>query len=255
MQLASLGSGSRGNATLVAADDTCLLVDCGFTLKEMEQRLARLAVGPDQLTAILVTHEHSDHVKGVALLARHYGIPVYSSFGTRHALCGGRQNLDETDWIELRPGRELRIGAIDVLPVPVPHDAREPCQFVFRHRGFSCGILTDLGTTTQHLVTAYRECDALFLECNHDMQMLAEGDYPPMLKRRVGGDLGHLNNHQSARFLEQLVHQRLQHLVLSHLSEKNNLPQLARQAIEPMVTGSRLVVADQQEGTDWLSLE
>lgn len=255
MQLASLGSGSRGNATLIVADDSCLLVDCGFTLKETEQRLARLSVEPDQLTAILVTHEHGDHVKGVAVLARHYGIPVYSSFGTRHALEGGRQSLDGTDWQELRPGRGLAIGAIEVLPVPVPHDAREPCQFVFGHDHRKCGVLTDLGSTTRHLVEAFRGCDALLLECNHDVEMLAQGDYPPALKRRVGGDFGHLNNQQAARFLAQLEHPRLRHLVLSHLSEQNNRPELARAAIEPLVAGNRLVVASQQTGTEWLDLD
>src|SRR5690606_27301733 len=135
-----------------------------------------------------------------------------------------------------------------VLPVPVPHDAREPCQYVFQYRQQRCGLLTDLGSVTPHLVEAYRRCDALLLECNHDVQMLAEGAYPPSLKRRVGGDYGHLNNGQSAAFLSQLEHERLQQLVLSHLSEQNNTPALALAAITPVVGCDRVQVAAQDNG-------
>lgn len=251
MRFASLGSGSRGNGSLFAADDTCLLIDCGFTLKETEARLARLNFSADNLSAVLVTHEHGDHIKGVGALARKYRLPVYSSFGTRHAVAGGRQSLDEVDWHELRPGRALTLGAIEVLPVPVPHDAREPCQYVLRHRQRQCGLLTDLGSTTPHLVEAYRHCDALLLECNHDVKMLADGPYPPSLKRRVGGDYGHLNNQQAADFLRQLEHHRLQQLVLSHLSEHNNTAALALAAITPLVGDARVRVAAQDEGMDW----
>jgi phosphoribosyl 1,2-cyclic phosphodiesterase len=251
MRFASLGSGSRGNATVMAADDTCLLVDCGFTLKETELRLARLKLSASDLTGVLVTHEHGDHIRGVGVLARKYDLPVYSSFGTRHAVAGGRQSLDGVDWRELRPGRSLMLGAIEVLPVPVPHDAREPCQYVFQYRQRRCGLLTDLGSITPHLVEAYRHCDALLLECNHDVQMLAEGAYPPSLKRRVGGDYGHLNNGQSAAFLRQLEHERLQQLVLSHLSEQNNTPELALAAITPVVGCDRVQVAAQDGGVDW----
>lgn len=251
MRFASLGSGSRGNGTLIAADDSCLLVDCGFTLKDTEQRLARLGWSAERITGILVTHEHGDHIKGVAALARKYALPVYSSFGTRHAVSGGRASLDAVSWHELRPARTLTIGAIDVLPVPVPHDAREPCQFVFRHQQYQCGLLTDLGSITPHVVAAYRHCDALLLECNHDVEMLANGLYPPSLKRRVGGDYGHLNNVQAADFLRQLEHERLQQLVLSHLSEHNNTAQLALAAILPIVGEERVRVAAQDEGVEW----
>ncbi len=255
-ELASLGSGSRGNATLIKQEDTRLLVDCGFTIKDTKRRLQRLQTDPSELTAILVTHEHSDHIKGVGALARKYAVPVYSSFGTRLAVAGKRTALDGVDWHELRGGQRVTIGSIGVLPVTVPHDAREPCQFVFEYQNHRCGILTDLGSITTHLVAAYKECDALLLESNHDVKMLADGPYPPSLKRRVGGQYGHLNNQQSANLLQQLNVSRLQHLVLAHLSEKNNQPQLATEAMAEIIDDRRLIVADQEMGSGeaWLEV-
>lgn len=254
-RFASLGSGSRGNATLVATDNTKLLVDCGFTIKDTERRLQALGVRPDQLSAILVTHEHSDHIKGVGPFARKYGVPVHCSYGTRYAVEEGRKSLQGAPWQEVRPEREFTLGDITVMPVPVPHDAREPCQFVFSANGKRLGLLTDLGSITPHLVAAYRHCDALLLECNHDVAMLRDGPYPPSLKRRVGGDFGHLNNSQSAALLGQLEIAQLQHLVLSHLSEKNNHPDLALAAIMPLIDQQKIQISDQEEGTaGWLEL-
>lgn len=251
LRFASLGSGSRGNATLVQAGPTCLLVDCGFTIKETERRLACLGLTAADITALLVTHEHSDHIKGVGPLARRHGMPVYSSFGTHYAVAAGRKSLQGVHWHELRLGRPLMIGSIEVDPVAVPHDAREPCQFVFRYQAQQLGVLTDLGSVTEHVIKRYRGCDALLLECNHDVNMLANGPYPASLKRRVGGDYGHLNNRQAAALLERLECGRLQHLVLSHLSEHNNLPELALAAIAPLLGHERIVVASQDAGFDW----
>lgn len=256
MRFASLGSGSKGNATLVATADTLVMVDCGFGIRETERRLACLGVSADQLSAIIVTHEHSDHVRGVASLARRYELPVYLSFGTRRAVSGGRHDLDRVDCREVRPEREFRVGNLDVQPVAVPHDAREPCQYLCHAGGRRLGVLTDLGSLTPHVVEAYGECDALVLECNHDPVMLAEGPYPPVLKRRVAGQHGHLSNAQAATLLEQINQDRLQHLVLSHLSEKNNTPEHAREAVEQVVPvgRERIRVACQQRGFDWLEL-
>lgn len=256
MKLASLGSGSKGNATLVQADDTLLMVDCGFTVKETETRLERLGVSGEQLSAILVTHEHGDHVRGVGALARKYGCPVYSSFGTASAVRDKRASFKDTGWQEVRPGRALQIGALEVLPVLVPHDAREPCQYRFSWQQRTLGVLTDLGSITPHVVDAYGDCDALVLECNHDPQLLASGPYPSSLKRRVGGMLGHLSNDQAAALLSQANVDRLQHLLLSHLSEQNNTAQHALAAVERVVPRGRerIGVACQNQGFGWLQI-
>lgn len=257
MRFASLGSGSKGNGTLVARGDTVVLVDCGFTLRETEQRLARRGIEAGALTAVLVTHEHGDHIRGVGALARRYGLPVFLTFGSRKAVEGGRNDLHGCDVYEVRPERPFTVGDVRCLPVPVPHDAREPCQYLFEDgAGRRLGVLTDLGSLTPHVVECYSECDGLVLECNHDPQMLLHGPYPPALKRRVGGQLGHLSNPQAATLLRQCNIDRLQHLVLSHLSEQNNTPDHAsRAACEVVETGvERIRVASQSEGFDWLEV-
>ena len=250
MRFASLGSGSRGNATLIEAAGTRLLLDCGFAARELEQRLARLEVAPDSLDAILVTHEHQDHIRGVGAVARRYGLPVWLTHGTRRS---GR--LGEVADTRLLPPdhKPFRIGDIQISPYPVPHDAREPVQFVFQCKGSRLGVLTDAGMVTPHIVEMLQACNALLLECNHDTQMLVSGPYPPSLQRRVGGQLGHLSNRQAAQLLGSLEHARLEHLVAGHLSERNNCPQRVREAlltaapaIEP-----RLSISCQDRGAGW----
>lgn len=227
MQFAVLGSGSRGNATLVRSGDTCLMVDCGFTVKETLERLERLDCGPEVISAILVTHEHSDHCRGVGALARRYDIPVWSTRGTRaYAQFGERvavQHLNAEQGFELNG---LRIQAY-----PVPHDAREPCQFCFSDGERRLAILTDTGNTTAHMEQLLSGCDALMLECNHDLEMLWQGEYPYRLKQRVAGPFGHLSNEQAAAFLQQIDTAPLKKLVAMHLSEKNNTEALAREAL------------------------
>ncbi|MCH8543551.1 MAG: MBL fold metallo-hydrolase [Alcanivorax sp.] len=258
MKIASLGSGSKGNATLVQSGDTLVMVDCGFSLRETLARLARLGTDPAQIGAVLVTHEHGDHVNGVLPLARRLGIPVYLSHGTGRVLAE-RDRFDTRGVVlhEVRPGRTLSIGALTVTPVPVPHDAREPCQYVFDDQRRKAGVLTDLGMITSHVVDAYQACDALVLECNHDRDMLAMGHYPMSLKRRVGGQWGHLNNRQAGELVAEMDQPRLQHLVLSHLSADNNTPEhaLAAMAEAGFDDRQRLRVASQGDGFPWLTVE
>ena len=227
-RFASLGSGSRGNATLVEAGDTAVLVDCGFAAREFVARCERLAFDPTRLSAILVTHEHGDHTRGVGAVARRFGLPVWLSHGTWHASRLGR--IDQLNRFASHDGA-FQIGDLGVAPVPVPHDAREPVQFVFRHAEQRFGMLTDLGCITPPVVNAFDGVDALLLECNHDPDMLADGPYPPSLQARVGGRYGHLANTQAAEFLACIDHRRLRHLVAGHLSEQNNLPELAHAAL------------------------
>ena len=250
MRFASLGSGSRGNATVVQAGNTLLLVDCGYPVGELERRLERLGVAASQLHAILVTHEHADHIKGVGALARRYGTPVWMTDGTLAAArCGALPDLR----LFTPHCSGFTIGGLDVLPFPVPHDAREPVQFVLRCNGRRLGMLTDTGSITPHIVERLKDCDALVLECNHDRQMLAEGPYPPQLRARVGGDFGHLSNTQAAGLLQRLDLERLQWLTAAHLSEKNNTPVLAYDALTAVSSSleSRLVLASQDKGTPW----
>jgi len=256
VKFASIGSGSEGNGTLICSGDgDVILLDCGFSGREAVKRLATLNLGLEDISAILVTHEHSDHVKGVALLANKGRIPVYCTWGTWAAKL--HTVLDESLLTVISPHQRFSIGNILVQPVPVPHDAREPCQFIFESSGQRLGILTDVGSITPHMVEQYQRCDALMLECNHDLNMLAESAYPPSLKRRVAGPLGHLNNQQAAEMLGQLDCSRLQHLVATHISQKNNHPELAMQALRGVVGFSpdRIRIAKQCSGFAWLEIE
>ncbi|MCL7939751.1 MBL fold metallo-hydrolase [Halomonas sp. ATCH28] len=252
LSFASLGSGSKGNATLVSDGETHLLVDCGFTLRETERRLAGLGLHPRQLDALLVTHEHGDHVRGVGPLARRHGMPVYLTPGTW--LSGRLGELPRCHWIT--PQARFAVKGLTIDPVTVPHDAREPVQFRITAGERRLGLLTDLGHPSVHVVEAFAGCDGLVLECNHDPRMLAEGPYPASLKRRVGGDWGHLANGQAAWLLQRLGLDRLQHIVCSHLSEHNNRPELALAALVPLLDGdeSRLRVAAQDPGLAWQTL-
>ncbi len=252
MRIASLGSGSKGNGTLVDNGDTCLLIDLGFTLKESVQRLNRLDIQPEEISAILVTHEHTDHIHGVAPFARKFATPVYLSPGTCQA-----KSLGELPSLNpINCHAPFRVGSFDVVPVAVPHDAKEPCQYVLQSKGLSVGVLTDLGHITPHVRHNYAQCDALFLECNHDVDMLREGSYPWQLKQRVGGDYGHLNNEQAADLLTSIDLNRLKTLIISHISEQNNQPELALKAVNARLQdwSGELVVADQRAGLIWSSI-
>lgn len=250
LYFASLGSGSRGNATLIRSENALLLIDNGFTIRETERRMQLLGYSVDQLSGILVTHEHSDHIKGVGPLARKYQLPVYTSHGT--ALHDGLGYLPKL--ITINPHRSFSIEDISINPVAVPHDAREPCQFVFSCDHKQLGLLTDLGSITPFVIEQYRNCDALMLECNHDPKMLSMGPYPPTLKLRVGGLWGHLSNQQAANFLAEMDIERLQHLVISHISEKNNTEQLAKAAVAAVFGDRPLHLATQQHGLGWLQV-
>jgi phosphoribosyl 1,2-cyclic phosphodiesterase len=208
-------------------------------------------VEPAQLDAILVTHEHSDHCSGVAALSRRYGIPVYLTHGTCNTgRCDGssEQRLFNCE-------DSFTIGSIGVTAVAVPHDAAEPCQYRLSWGNYSLGILTDLGSITPHVIANFRNCNSLLLEFNHDRQMLMEGPYPQHLKHRVGGDWGHLDNLQAARLLEHVDRSLLRHLVVAHISEKNNTIECAQSALLTVLDSLEGVIfAEQALGFDWLEL-
>lgn len=251
-RFALLGSGSRGNATVVEAGATRVLVDCGFPVRELDARARQIELDPASLSGILVTHEHGDHIGGVARLARAYELPVYLTRGTASA---------RSDWTGctlhyLSPHEAFTLGALSVQPFPVPHDAREPCQFAFAHAGLKLGIVSDLGRATAHVQRSLDACDALLLECNHDPALLAASAYPASLKARVAGPLGHLANELAAQLLERCRHPRLRHVVAAHLSRQNNRPALAAAALAGVLgtTADDIVVADANDGFGWLAL-
>lgn len=255
MRFASLGSGSRGNALVVEAGLTRILVDCGFGPRNLSARLARLNLQPADIDAVLVTHEHSDHVSGIARCALTYGFDVFMTHGTFAAV---RKSATEEVRVRLFDGHAcFAIGDIEVRPFPVPHDAREPVQFVFSDGNRRMGVLTDTGHVTAHVVDMLSGCDALVLECNHDADMLVRGNYPYSLKQRIAGDFGHLDNQAAADLLRRIERSRLQHLVCAHLSEKNNTPALAVQAVSDVLgcAPGWVAVADQSAGCGWRDIK
>lgn len=251
MRFASLGSGSKGNALLVEVGQTRVLMDCGFGLGDTVMRLERLGISPEQLRGIVVSHEHGDHISGVARLARKFNLPVWLTHGTLRkqpqAFAG------TVCFHEINPSQAFSIGDIEITPFPVPHDAAEPVQFVFGDGARRLGVLTDAGCVTAHIEQTLSGCHALVLECNHDSGMLMNGDYPYSLKQRVGGRFGHLNNSDAADFLRHLDTSYLQHLIAAHLSDNNNTVELAVQALSQALNceAGWIGVASQNEGFGW----
>lgn len=258
MRFCSLGSGSTGNATLIEAEHggstSRVLVDCGFSQREFESRLTRRDLQASALDAIFVTHEHGDHVGCAVGLARRYRIPLWMSRGTWRAI--GEPDLPGLIGFA-RDGQRIDVGAIELCPFTVPHDAQEPLQLRCSAGGRHLGILTDAGSITPHLLAHLAHCDALLLECNHDLDLLAASNYPASLKARVGGRLGHLSNLTAAQILAASMHAGLRHLVAAHLSQQNNRPELARQALTGPLQGQidQIVVADPRLGFAWLALD
>jgi phosphoribosyl 1,2-cyclic phosphodiesterase len=251
MRFACLGSGSEGNGLLVEVGSTRVLIDCGFGVRDTVSRLARIGVSPETLTAILVTHEHADHIGGVASFAARFGTPVWLTFGTLSVVAERFAGLDRIYGFDSHD--TFAVGAIEVRPFPVPHDAREPVQFVCSDGQWRLGVLTDLGMSTAYVESSLSGCDALVLECNHDLDMLANGDYPYPLKQRIAGKFGHLDNGAAAGLLAKIDTSRLKHLIAAHLSQHNNRPELARAALAESVgcAADWIGIADQRQGFGW----
>jgi len=267
LRFASLGSGSEGNGLLIECRDgdrrVRLLIDCGFGIREARRRLERLGLAPADLDAILVTHEHGDHIGGVFRLAQDAAAPVYVTRGTlRRAPVSGAsawrdaRGEPRADVRLIDPGQVWEVGGVRIEPVAVPHDAGEPVQYVVDCGGCRLGVLTDLGHATAHVVRSFSRLDALVLESNHDSRMLADSDYPSSLKRRIAGPYGHLSNDAAAQMLARLDHDRLRSVTAAHLSQRNNAPELACAALSRGwgVQIDQIRLADQQQGIDWLDI-
>ncbi len=227
------------------------MLDCGFSTKETVKRLEQLGTAPEEITGVLVTHEHSDHISGVARFARRYDLPVWMTPGTHAAM---RDN-EVPDLVAVNCHETFTIGAIQVEPIPVPHDAREPCQYLFSNGARRLGILTDTGHITPHIRRRLDGVSALVIECNHDAEMLATGPYPQPLKERIGGRLGHLSNLQARDLLATMDRTNLRHVVAVHLSEANNTPDNARASLGGAgVVADQLQVAEQHQVLDWIDV-
>jgi phosphoribosyl 1,2-cyclic phosphodiesterase len=257
LRFCSLGSGSSGNATLVEASSgittTRMLVDCGFTQRELHARLARAELAIADIDAIFVTHEHGDHVGCTVALAKRHQVPIWMSRGTWRAI--GEPEL--TGLLHFaRDGETIVVGDLELSPYTVPHDAREPLQPCFSDGAHRLGVLTDAGSITAHLIAMLQRCDALLLECNHDSEMLAASRYPYSLKQRIGGRYGHLSNETAAQILAACLHNGLRHVVAAHLSRENNRPELALAALATAVGTDvcDMRAAGPGWGFDWIEL-
>lgn len=255
LRFRNLGSGSGGNATVIEAFSerrvSRVLVDAGFTLKQLEQRLAMAGLSTRDLDAAFVTHEHGDHIGCARELALRDGLAIWMSHGTH--LAWGAPSLDGRLNLAC-DGEPVTVGDLQLLPFTVPHDAREPLQLSVTDGDRRMGILTDLGHVTEHVIEHLAGCSSLMMECNHDAELLSGSNYPPALKRRVGGRHGHLSNAAAAQAMARLAHKGLGVVVAAHLSAQNNRPSLAREALGAALgrEPSDVVVADQSLGTDWI---
>ncbi|ADH86553.1 MBL fold metallo-hydrolase [Desulfurivibrio alkaliphilus] len=253
MRFCVLGGGSKGNATYVEAGETRLLIDAGFSGRELETRLDALGIDPAGLSAVLLSHEHGDHIRGAGVLSRRYHLPLYAN---RPTLQAAARNLGSPAAVhEFTTGATFTCGAIKVHPFAVSHDAAEPVGFLLQAGGLRLGHCTDLGMVSRLARHRLTGCHALVLECNHDPEMLATGPYTPALKQRVRSRHGHLANHEAAELLAELLHPGLSQVVLSHLSETNNTPELAAQAVQAAITATaqpppQLTIACQQKGSN-----
>ena len=254
----SLGSGSGGNATVVEATGgittTRLLVDAGFSLRELDARLARAGLATGDLDAVFVTHEHGDHIGCAVAFAEREALPLWMSRGTWRAV---GEPVAPAGLRFARDAESIAVGDLELHPFTVAHDAAEPLQLRCSDGSARLVVLTDLGSITAHMLENVAGCDAIVLECNHDEAMLAASRYPPSLKARIGGRLGHLSNATAVRILAHCASARLRHVVAAHLSRENNRPAIARAALAATWgrDGEEIVVADPGAGFDWLRLD
>ena len=257
LRFASLASGSGGNCTVAEARDgtraTRVLIDCGLNLTDCERRLSRLGLAPSDITAILVTHEHGDHADGVFTFAASHSIEVFLTHGCLSVMQEAGRVLDGVRTTIVTSRGPVAIEAMEVHPFTVPHDAREPVQYIDSDGASKLGVLTDIGTSTVHVEQKLSGLDALVLECNYDLDMLWAGTYPKWLKQRIAGPFGHLDNRQSERLLSVIDRSRLKHVIGAHLSQQNNKPELARAALARAMNceESWIGLATQDDGFGW----
>lgn len=252
LQVASLGSGSAGNALLVRSKNTLLLLDCGFTLKETTARMSRLGLSPANIDGVLLSHEHGDHVRGVGPLSRKFAKAVWLTHGTFNALRDNRFTHSHL----ISAHQPFSIGDIHIDPFPTPHDAAESCQYVFTHESVRFACVTDLGTCTPHVEEKLAGVSGLLVESNYDEDMLTNGPYPVSLQARIRSDFGHLGNVQAGELVKRLDHSGMQTILLGHLSEQNNTDDAASSTMMKYLPAgdTRVTVLQQHSGSAWFDI-
>jgi phosphoribosyl 1,2-cyclic phosphodiesterase len=251
LYIASLNSGSNGNCYYVGNDREAVLVDAGISCRETEKRMRRLGLSFSRLRAIFISHEHGDHIRGLEVLARRYQLPVYI---TQPTLRDGRLALDSRLVTPFRAHKPIRIGELEIKAFPKSHDASDPHSFIISHDGIRIGVFTDIGAACQEVQRYFAQCHAAILEANYDEQMLETGRYPYPLKARIRGGQGHLSNRQA---LELFLSHRpafMSHLLLGHLSQDNNRPELVRELFEPHAGNVRIIIASRHGETELYSV-
>lgn len=233
MRLATIASGSSGNCIYIGTEGRNIIVDAGIPLRRIEQGLGQLGLEVEDLDAVFVSHEHSDHIGGLGVLLRRHAIPVFLSEGTYEAIAQGRMlgSVPEDVFMPFKPGGSFGFGDITVCPIPVTHDAAQPVIYRFDSGESSCAVVTDLGNYDEAIAEKLQGLGALVLEANHDLRMLQAGPYPYQTKRRIVSDLGHLSNETAGRLLVRLMNPSLKKVILGHISKTNNYPDLAYKAV------------------------
>lgn len=250
--ITSIASGSNGNCYYIGTNSEAVLVDAGISCREIENRMARLALSLKNVKAVFVSHEHSDHIQGLAVLAKKWKLPVYI---TTNTLRVGRVPLHDHPVFSFRCSEPVTVGSFTVIPFSKAHDAADAHSFVITSNGVKVGVFTDIGAPCANLVRHFSECDAAFLEANYDEQMLAQGHYPVHLKNRIRGGLGHLSNRQALELFKTHKPPFMSHLVLAHLSKNNNCPTLVQRLFEAHAAGTTVVVAPRHQETPLYHIE
>ncbi len=250
IELSVLGSGSKGNSTLISDGDFSFLIDAGFPGRELDERLTKLERSIDDLQAVLITHDHGDHINGAGVVARKTGAPLYIHKTTEKKL---RRRLGKKiNFRFIEPKCSFTLGSMTVTPFEAPHDAIHSCGYIIEQNGYRIGLVTDIGHPDDTVVEALRQCHTLILESNHDTHMLQHGPYPPVLKRRVSGNEGHLSNEQAADILKEVAHKGLERVILVHISEENNKKELVLKSAEKALEGfdTEITVSSQYSPTE-----
>ena len=246
LYITSLNSGSNGNCYYVGNEHEAVLIDVGISCRETERRMLRLGLSMQKVKAIFISHEHSDHIRGLPILAKKYQLPVYITTATMQY---GRLLLEDHLVKPFRGYEPVQVGGLSITAFPKFHDAAEPHSFVVSCNNVNVGVFTDIGAPCQHLITHFKQCHAAFLEANYDEQMLAQGSYPYHLKRRITGGRGHLSNKQALELFTTHRPEFMSLLLLSHLSKDNNCPNLARDMFLPHAGKTQVIVASRHEET------
>ena len=225
MEICSIASGSSGNCIYIASENSRILIDVGISGKRIREGLDSIGVNPEDLTGILITHEHSDHISGLGVICRKYGLPVYTTKRTKEYIlnCSSMGKLDEALFHEIEYEVDFMVGDLQIHPFAIFHDAAQPVAYVARHGIKSIGVATDMGHYDENIIRNLTGLDAVLIEANHDVNMLQVGSYPYYLKRRILGDQGHLSNENSGRLLSKIMHNDFKCVMLGHLSKENNL--------------------------------